>query len=270
MIRRIRPLLPILMVPVLMAAAAVEPTGMFKKIISNHGTYLESAQPMECGDCLDGEASRERVRTWFERVAWWPNFRHMYPLGQWETDVQSCRAPRSAQECLAALQASGVPHEVLDDVDGLFVPVKITGPVEGVKFVQSKDLIVECELAAALPYVARVLSDNEITEVGVLSSYREDSLYSFHSLGLALDVNWMRSSRFLRAMWLKVDYEATPQELTCKAKTTTPMGKVLQKVACDLWDARVFNTVITPNYNEAHDNHFHFDLRPGDNRYFLR
>jgi hypothetical protein len=48
------------------------------------------------------------------------------------------------------------------------------------------------------------------------------------------------------------------------------MSRTLQAVACDLWESRLLNTVITPNYNEAHANHFHLDLRPGDNRYYLR
>jgi hypothetical protein len=263
-------LIPLVMFPVLVAAAITEPTGMFKKIISKHGTYLESTDPMPCGaDELDAE-KQELVSTWFARVAGWPNFRHMYPMGQWDTSVESCRVPREAKECLYFLNAAGVPHEILDPQEGLMVPVKITGAVDGVSFTQTQDLVMECEMAATLPALAAILARHDIVEVGILSSFRPDSTYSFHSVGLALDINWLRSTRYMRSMWLKTDYQEFPEEYTCSSQPTTPMAKTLQAVACDMWDARIYNTVLTPNYNEGHDNHFHIDLRPGDNRYYIR
>jgi hypothetical protein len=71
-------------------------------------------------------------------------------------------------------------------------------------------------------------------------------------------------------VWLKTDFEKTPELHTCDAKPELGMGRLLLGVACDLYQERVFNTVITPNYNEGHRNHFHLDVRPGDNRYYIR
>ncbi len=267
---RLRSLAPLLMLPVMVAAAAVEPTGMFKKIIAKHGTYLDSLDPMPCGGSTLSDDDEITIKQWFERVALWPNFRHMYPMGDWDTDVSSCRVPRDEAECLEALDRAGVPYERLEGVKDVFVPVRVTGPVSGVTFVTSGDLIMECEMAATLPALAEILVAQQITSVGVLSAYRPQSTYSFHSLGLALDFNWLKSEKFKRAMWLKIDYQQTPDEHTCSAKLTTPMAKTLKAVACDMWESKLYNTVLTPNYNEGHDNHFHVDLRPGDNRFFIR
>jgi hypothetical protein len=255
--------------PVILAAG-VNSAAMFEKIITIHGTYLESTEPMECGSAALGPEEGSRVRAWFERVAGWPNFRHMYPMGLWATDAPACRVPATPQQCLAALDAAGVPWEPVDHADNVFTPVRITGPVAGVKFESAHELIVDCELAARLPAMSAILSAREITAVGVMSAHRPQSVYSFHSLGLALDINWMKATHWQRAMWLKTDFEQTPELRTCDAKPSTGMARTLLGVACDLWQERVFNTVITPNYNEGHANHFHFDVRPGDNRYFVR
>jgi hypothetical protein len=267
---RLAPLAVVLLVPAIVAAGSIKAANMFEKIISVHGTYLESTEPMECGsDSLSPEQS-VLTRQWFQRVAGWPNFRHMYPMGTWATDVQACRPPRTSAECLAALDAAGVPYEPVDHAHGVITAVRITGPVGGVKFESAQDLIVDCELAARLPAMATVLRAREITAVGVLSSHRSHAEYSFHALGLALDVNWMKATHWQRAMWLKTDFERTPELHTCQAKPELGMGRVLLGAACDLWQERVMNTVITPNYNEGHANHFHFDVRPGDNRFFVR
>lgn len=266
---RIALLLAALLVPAL-AIGAVNTAAMFEKIISIHGTYLESTDPMECGTSPIGPEAAARIRSWFERVAGWPNFRHMYPMGVWEVDAQACVVPRTPAQCLEALDAAGVPYEPVDHAENLIAPVRITGPVDGVKLVSAHDVVIECELAARLPAMAQVLRAREITEIGVLSSHRPQSEYSFHAVGLALDVNWMKATHWQRAMWLKSDFERTPELLTCDAKHETGMSRTLVGAACDLWSERVFNTVITPNYNEGHANHFHFDLRPGDNRYFVR
>ena len=47
--------------------------------------------------------------------------------------------------------------------------------------------------------------------------------------------------------------------------TTTPSteeGQFLYNLAYDLFNAGVFNIILTPNYNSVHDDHFHMDLTP--------
>ncbi len=267
---RLLALLPLLAGPLLMAAASAD-SDMYAKLIEIHGTYLEDGQPMPCGAGTLDPGEELRISEWFEKVAGWPNFREAYPKATWATDPAACRVPMSSTECLSTLKVMGVPHEVVPppDAPGVHTPVRITGAVNGVSYVHGQPLIVDCELAASLPRVSSILREWDVTEVGILSAHRPEAIYSFHMFGLALDVNWIKSDRWLRAMWVKTDFVETPEVATCDATGLMGIARDLVGIACDLWEARAMNTVITPNYNKGHDNHYHLDIRPGDNRFFI-
>jgi len=118
--------------------------------------------------------------------------------------------------------------------------------------------------------MTEIFSEMGIERVGVLSAYRPLSEYSFHSLGLAIDINYLDPNWQSTPVWVKTAFEKNEKEQTCNARPQTKRGKFLLDAVCALWKERIFNTVITPNYNEGHANHFHLDLRPGDNRFYLR
>ena len=60
------------------------------------------------------------------------------------------------------------------------------------------------------------------------------------------------------------DWEIDPEdEPTCEAETETEKDRLLHEVICELKAARVWNIVLTPNYNAAHRDHFHVDLKEG-------
>jgi hypothetical protein len=42
------------------------------------------------------------------------------------------------------------------------------------------------------------------------------------------------------------------------------------EIACEIGASKRFSSVLTPNYNEGHRNHFHLDVRPNDPRVFVR
>jgi hypothetical protein len=65
-------------------------------------------------------------------------------------------------------------------------------------------------------------------------------------------------------------FEVTPDVHTCEASPTSAEGKALLAIACAVADSGLFSSVLTPNYNEGHRDHFHFDLRPDDPRLFVR
>ena len=50
---------------------------------------------------------------------------------------------------------------------------------------------------------------------------------------------------------------------TCSAETANDKDSFLHRVICELKAAGVWNIVLTPNYNDAHRNHFHVDLTSG-------
>ena len=47
------------------------------------------------------------------------------------------------------------------------------------------------------------------------------------------------------------------------ANPTTPGGQLLHWLAHTMYDEQTWNIILTPEYNAAHDDHFHVDLTPG-------
>jgi len=58
------------------------------------------------------------------------------------------------------------------------------------------------------------------------------------------------------------DWNIDPATTTCTAATDGTKDTFLHKVICELKKEGVWNIVLTPNYNDAHRNHFHVDLTP--------
>ena len=67
------------------------------------------------------------------------------------------------------------------------------------------------------------------------------------------------------------DPEGDPDP-TCAepAAKTSDKHKRLHAIACDLAESHRFSSVLTPNYNAGHRDHFHIDIRPDDPRLFVR
>ncbi|MCA9582248.1 MAG: extensin family protein, partial [Myxococcales bacterium] len=132
-----------------------------------------------------------------------------------------------------------------------------------------RPLTLSCELTARLPKLVAILKKHGIRGVDVMSSYRNKPFSSFHTLGLALDLSrfWTGSA------WLSVerDFVATPEHRTCTdPEPGPPAARALRQIACDIAASHLFSTVLTPNYNAGHRDHFHLDARPDDPRFFLR
>jgi len=252
------------------ASHAANKEDVARQVIATHGTYLDSAAPMPCGAGEPAEGALARVGELFAKVAAWPNFRAVYPMGTWAKDVAACRLPAAPDACAQLLAQAGVAFTTPAAVPGIEAPVELGATVGGVRFVSSAPLVMACDLALALARAAEVMAAAGVEKVGVLSLHRPGAAYTFHSLGLAMDVQWVKAKKWGAPVWLAGSFEQDPKERTCEYKPATPKGRFLMDVACALWGAKVFTTVITPNYNKAHANHFHFDLRTGDNRFYLR
>lgn len=200
------------------------------------------------------------------------NYRAEIPGATWRVDNGSTWQIRPEAECHAALEAARVPFRPV----GIYPtpvpsPVEILGPIDGVWFrIQHEDrpLVISCELAARLPELVAIFKANEIRGVEVMSAYRESPRPSFHTMGLALDIGRVWTDRG----WLSVltDFEETPMSETCAASPTTGRARRMLRITCELWRSRLLSSVLTPNYNDGHRNHWHIDARPDDPRFFLR
>lgn len=93
---------------------------------------------------------------------------------------------------------------------------------------------------------------------------------SRHPAGLAIDVAMLRKKS---GEWLNVatHFAGHIGARTCGAGVavpTDPKAREMQAIVCEASDARVFTYVLTPNYNLAHRDHFHMEVKPGA-RWFL-
>jgi hypothetical protein len=137
--------------------------------------------------------------------------------------------------------------------------------------------IVACALAERLPALAAVFARHGVTEVLVNSAYRRDPEVSYHAMGLALDIKRLRFADG-RVVPVLGNFPTQTTRATCgelPPLASDPAHRrnqlALLSIACDLArdvDAGL-STMLTPNY-PGHADHFHLDVRPGEQRVFIR
>lgn len=209
-----------------------------------------------------------------KRVATFFNYRAAIAGGEWRRDEAAMWKVRRERECLADLERLGVPARAAGiESEIVPVPVEITGPVSGVTFHSvhgaARPVVVACEMAARLVDVARIASRHGVRSIDVMSSYRDRPRTSFHTLGLALDLSAFRTAS--GKLSVARDFVVTPNDTTCSGEAPADeKARVLRAIACDLSASGRFSSVLTPNYNGGHRDHFHLDARPDDDRIYLR
>jgi hypothetical protein len=202
------------------------------------------------------------------------NYRAIIPGGLWHTARRAVWQIRPQTECLAALDEAGVPYRrVTEELrTPTPTPVEILGEVNGVSFTTvrpDEPIVLSCEMAARLPLLTRVAARQRVRRISILSSHRTRPRQSFHRMGMALDLFAFDTNR--GRMSVLDHFVETPAHTTCEAPAPDDWrAAALLRIACDLARSRRFNSVLTPNYNDGHRNHFHVDIRPNDDRVFVR
>jgi enterochelin esterase-like enzyme len=223
-------------------------------------------------DTPAGKAAREIAR----RVSTYTNYRGKIPGATWIVDDANRWSIRESPECLDALSQRGIQVEPWKTAltTPVAVPVRLSAAVGGVTFRfmhGPPGVVISCELAERLTDIAKVVAAHGVTTVYVLSAYRDHPYPSFHTLGLALDL-----SRFDTAqgpLTVKTDFVIDHDHETCDPAATAlsnEKARTLRAIACELAGSHRFSSVLTPNYNVGHRDHFHLDVRPDDPRLFLR
>lgn len=156
-------------------------------------------------------------------------------------------------------------------VDG---PLWLDSPLNGVSFryVLHDDpapVFASCHLANGLARLVDVLRDYDIVEVGHIGTYNCRTIsgtdrLSQHSHGLAIDIRWFRAADgTLYDVVEHWEHGLIDFETGEMGPFVTEAGRVLAEIGWAMHSRRIFNTVLTPDYNAGHDNHFHVDLYPG-------
>jgi hypothetical protein len=183
--------------------------------------------------------------------------------------------------CEVELGRRSVPFVAVDEARGVLAPVRLTGPLHGVTFrtglpkaqrATSPWEIVDCRLALALDDFAAQLATHDVQEVIHFSVYRPPvlswpagKLASRHPGALAID-----AGSFVKkdgtTLEVERDFHGHIGAVTCGGAgpdQTTPQAVELRRIVCDAAAARLFNVVLTPDYNRPHRNHFHLEVTAG-------
>ncbi|MEZ4462768.1 MAG: extensin family protein [bacterium] len=185
-------------------------------------------------------------------------------------------SPNATTQCLQTLDQLGIQWTQWDystqsaggkqcTVDE---PIRVSGAINGVTYRyynQSSPgtMSMTCELALALHRAGTTLKEygiNDVKHVGTFNcrTISGSTSLSNHAHGSAIDF-W----EFRTAGGTTYNFERDWQHNT--TNPTSEKARVLYEIA-QKWHAnRVFNIILTPNYNRDHDNHIHADLTPGAN-----
>lgn len=208
------------------------------------------------------------------------------------------------ERCLARLEERGLsfsrPSFDTPLVDAPLVMDGLFGSVEILPRWSRKvpvNEVVDCRLALALWEMSRLAERHGIAKLQYYSTYRplvvpqgtcpkggeglrcrnkkqelellKKNSGSRHRKALAIDIRWVVLKDGRRLDVLK-DYDRRDGAPPCDYEADSDDARLLQEFVCDIYDARLFNVMLTPNADKAHHNHFHFDLTPGADWYILR
>ena len=180
-------------------------------------------------------------------------------------------------DCYQWLDQHAVSYERGPVMDGVVEPVTVTTPIDGLvhRYLESAEpratFFMDCQLAMALARAAPILRQHDVIEVVDLGVYNYRCIgggtppdcpngISEHAYAKAIDIAGYTTSDGTTYSVLD-DWVIDPDgEDTCAAPTENDKDDFLHRVICAQKADRVWNIVLTPNYNADHRNHFHVDL----------
>jgi hypothetical protein len=173
-------------------------------------------------------------------------------------------------------------RRMTDPVPGVRAPIRLLGPLRGVLIhsvlpeaerAASAYEILDARLALALYDFCLILSHHDVVEVVHFTMYRppqqnpEDPEHpqTRHPGGLAIDLRAMRKAD---GTWLSVGphWEGSIGAKTCGAgarKLIPRRARELRSILCEANDQRLFHYMLSPHFDEAHDDHMHLEIKPG-------
>ena len=216
------------------------------------------------------------------------------PAGPYQVGAPPAPAPAMQYSrldratCEAQLGARGIAFVRVDEARGVSEPVRLRGPLHGVTYhsdiaaaerASSPFEIIDCRLVLALDDFARQLERHDVVEVVHLSIYRPPSRGgaasrnpSPHAQALAID-----AASFVKrdgtTLIVERDFHGRIGAQPCGAGTgpqpPTPEALELRRIVCDAAEAKLFNVVLTPDFNWKHRNHFHLEVRADAKWFYL-
>jgi hypothetical protein len=188
-------------------------------------------------------------------------------------------------ECLAELRRRNVKFAPIDAARGVLAPVRLKGPLGGVTWrteapaedrAASPNEIYDCRLVLALSDWSEILARHEVEEVHIFSAWRTppkswpaDKPATRHPGALAVDVRRLvkkKKAADAKARDLVVLRDWAPKRDVppCEGLPSpdTPEAAELRAMFCEADQRKIFTVMLSPNYDKAHENHFHLEVTP--------
>jgi hypothetical protein len=187
--------------------------------------------------------------------------------------ASSARAGSSG-DCYDELDARHVSYKRAKR-PGIVIGVEITGPLGGVVLTGADPLVIDCSLAVSLDEVGRYFRALGVEAATFSSAYsrrtvRGTNRPSKHSYGLAIDVHSL-TGKDAGTLRIDRDYEqGLGDAVDCVGAPMTKGGAILKILQCQLVRSGLFHLVLSPDYDDAHHDHFHLEAKPWRERASLR
>jgi hypothetical protein len=208
-----------------------------------------------------------------------------YSLASTETTSQSVRfSTMSPAQCRAELRKRKIQvGRAAKATPGVATPVRIAGPVGKVRVVtpgpKSIYGVLDCRLLVVLAELEPALLALSVDQVYVDNFYRPHAHLpgrkspSQHAFGLAIDIDGfhLTDGTVLR---IEADFHGVLGGPVCGADAAfserNRKSVLLRNIVCELSRRRVFNYLLTPNYDAAHRNHIHADIKRNSHDHVVR
>lgn len=152
--------------------------------------------------------------------------------------------------------------------------MRLTGPLHGVRFLAPGDKsvngILDCRLVVALDDFAVILARHDVQQVQVDNYFRPNAhlagrrKFSQHAYGLAIDLTAVTLGDG-RVLDVERDWHGSVGDPPCgpdaHPQEPTEETLLLRNLLCDVARSGIFHFMLTPGFDAAHHNHFHFDVQ---------
>ncbi len=180
-----------------------------------------------------------------------------------------------AGDCFAELDARHVAYKHASR-PGIGLGVELTGTVGGIELSsEDQPLVIDCSLAVSLVEAGAYIQALGIAKATFSSAYsrrmvRGTNHPSKHSYGLAIDVHTFGGPE-LGTLRVDRDFEqGLGDDVNCIGSPLTQGGAVMKILQCQLVRSGLFYLVLSPDYDDAHHDHFHLEARPWAQRPAVR
>jgi hypothetical protein len=215
-----------------------------------------------------------------------PAFRAAFASGETGAQRVSKRiANASPSQCRAELKRRKLSVTFVGgNVAGVAMPVRLSAELGGVRFLapgkKSVYGIVDCRLVIVLDELAALLAPQGVVAVHVDNMYRPRSRLpgsrkkSQHAYGLAIDIYGFTMADGTTLV-VERDFGGAIGVTPCGpdanlARDAAAAAVALRNLTCSIARSRLFNHLLSPNYDAAHRNHLHADIRRGGREWVVR